>query len=163
MPEPLADALLRRILSLPDDPVRADIVPHAEDWHRFCGWYGRPEPGPVTNLFTRVMLGAGVEVVVRNRCLMLKPLTRVPSMRHGVRLHPDDPQDDRVFRAEFPDFGKSFRVVFSKEQQGGNAPGLLIDLVSLRRRPDSRNPRTLIASAAAATGIALAARQIRKI
>lgn len=162
VPEPLADALLRRLLSLPDDPIRADIIPHAENWHRFCGWYG-PEPGPVTNLFTRVVLGAGVEVMVRNRCLMLRPLTLVPSMRHGVPLHPDDPRDDRVFRAGFPDFGKSFRVVFSKEQHGGNAAGLLIDLVSLRRRPDNRNPRIWIAGAAAATGIALAARQVRKI
>jgi CubicO group peptidase (beta-lactamase class C family) len=162
VPEPLADALLRRVLSLRDHPVRVDIAPHAENWHRFCGWYG-PEPGRVTNLFTRVMLGAGVEVVVRNGSLMLKPLTPVPSMRHGVPLHPDDPHDDRVFRAEFPDFGKSFRIVFGTEQQGAHPTRLLIDLVALRRRPSVSNPRNWITCGAAATGIALAARQVRRI
>jgi CubicO group peptidase (beta-lactamase class C family) len=162
VPEPLADALLRRLLSLPDDAIRTDIAPHAESWHQFCGWYA-PEPGTVTNLFTRAMLGVGVEVVVRGNRLMLKPLTPVPSMRHGVPLHPDDPDDARVFRAEFPDFGKSFRVVFSGEQEGGGpAARLLIDLVSLRRRPDAVNPRTWMTGAATATAVALAARQIRK-
>ena len=165
VPEPLAEALLRRVLSLPGDAVRSDIPPHAESWHQFCGWYG-PEPGPVTNLFTRAMLGAGVEVAVRGGRLVLQPLTPVPSMRQGVPLHPDDPGDARVFRAEFPDFGKSFRVVFTGEGNGGApAAGLLIDLVSLRRRPDAINPRTWFtgaATATAVTAVALAARRLRR-
>ena len=34
VPEPLAEALLRRVLSLPEDAIRSDIPPHAEGWHR---------------------------------------------------------------------------------------------------------------------------------
>jgi hypothetical protein len=157
-PEPLAEALLRRLLSLSDDAIRADIPPRPESWHRLCGWYG-PEPGPVTNLLTRAMVGAGIEVTVRGSRLMLIPLT----LRRGVPLHPDDPNDARVFRAEFPAFGKSFRVVFGGETEpGGPANRLLIDLMSFRRRPDASNPKRWITGTAAATAIALATRHARK-
>jgi hypothetical protein len=59
-------------------------------WRELCGWYA-PDAGPVTNLFLRVMMGAGAEVVVRRGQLVLQPLTPVPAMRAGMVLHPDDP------------------------------------------------------------------------
>jgi len=62
--EPLAAALLRRLLGLPDQAIRTDIPARPETWHEICGWY-TPDPGPVTNLFVRAPMGAGAEVMVR--------------------------------------------------------------------------------------------------
>jgi hypothetical protein len=73
--EPLAGALLRRLLGLPDQVIRTDIPARPESWGELCGWYS-PDPGPVTNLFVRALVGAGAEVVVRGGHLVLRPLTR---------------------------------------------------------------------------------------
>ena len=155
-PAPLAPALLRRVLGLPDQAIRTGIPPRPETWGDLCGWYG-PDPGPVTNLFTRALFGAGCEVTVRGGYLTLMPLTPLPTMRRGLRLHPDDPGDPNVFRVELPQFGNSFPVVFSTGPDGGAADTwLLIDLFSLRKRPEFRNPRRLVTGAAAAGAVTLA-------
>jgi len=154
--EPLAPALLRRLLGLPDEAIRADIPPLPEGWGKLCGWYS-PDPGPVTNLMVRALMGAGAEVTVHGGHLMLKSLTPVPAMRGGLRLHPDDPDDPRVFRVELPEFGKRVRVVFSGGPEDGVVPmRLLMDLMSFRKRPDVRNPRRWVNGAAAAGAVALA-------
>jgi CubicO group peptidase (beta-lactamase class C family) len=147
--EPLASALVRRLAGLPDDPVRDDIAPRVDAWADLCGWYA-PDAGPVTNLFLRVMMGAGVEVVVRDGRLLLKPLTPVPALRAGMVLHPDDPDDPLVFRVEVPGYGRSDRVVFT----GGTTPRLFLDVMSFEKRPDVRNPRRWLGGAVAATAAA---------
>jgi CubicO group peptidase (beta-lactamase class C family) len=160
-PAPLATALLRRVLGLPDQPIRADLPARPEVWGELCGWYG-PDPGPVTNLLVRPLWGAGVEVTVRGGHLVLKPLTPVPAMRRGLRLHPDDPCDPRVFRAEIPEFGVSPRVVFSQApEDAATPPQLLIDLFSFHKRPGVRNPRRWANAAAAAGAATLAVRHLR--
>jgi len=108
---PLAAMLLRLLLGLSVDPIRIDIPPRPETWSKMCGWYG-PSPGRVTNLFLRVLFGAGAEVVVRGGRLLLKPLTPIPAMRRGFRLYPEDPDDPWVFRIYMPEFGMNLRVVF---------------------------------------------------
>jgi len=85
-----------------------------------------PDPGPVTNLFTRPLFGAPAEVTVHGGHLTLKPLTPVPVMRRGLRLHPDDPHDPRVFRAEFPEFGMSQRPVFGEAFEDAITPPRLL-------------------------------------
>jgi CubicO group peptidase (beta-lactamase class C family) len=156
---PLASALLRRLLGLPDQAIRTGIPARPETWGELCGWYS-PDPGRVTNLFTRALFGAGAEVTVRGGHLMLKPLTPVPAMRRGMRLYPDDPGDPRVFRVEFPEYGYSLRVVFSEEPEDGvTATRLLIDLFSFSKRPDVRNPRRWINAAVASVAVALAIRR----
>jgi CubicO group peptidase (beta-lactamase class C family) len=155
-PAPLATALLRRVLGLPDQAIRTGVAPRPETWGDLCGWYS-PGPGPVTNLPTSAMFGAGIEVTVQRGHLVLKPLTPVPAMRRGLRLHPDDPDDPRVFRAEFPEYGMSLRVAFSEASGDGlTPPRLLIDLASFRKRPDVRNPRRWVTGAAATGAAALA-------
>ncbi len=89
--EPLGVALLRRLLGLPDEAVRSDIPPRPETWRELCGWYA-PDPGPVTNLFTRAFMGAGAEVIVRGGHLVLKPLTPVPALRRGMPPAPRRPR-----------------------------------------------------------------------
>ena len=159
-PAPLASALFRRVLGLPDGAIRSGIPPRPEIWSELCGWYGL-DPGPVTNLITRALFGAGAEVTVHRGHLILRPLTPLPAMRRSLRLHPDDPDDPRVFRAESPEYGMSLRVAFSEASEDGVTPArLLIDLMSFRKRPDARNPRRLVTGAVAVGGAILATRHV---
>ena len=160
-PEPLGAALLRRLLGLPDGSIRTDIPVRPETWREICGWYG-PDPGPVTNLFTRAVVGAGAEVTVRGGHLMLRPLTPVPAIRQGMRLYPDDQHDPYVFRVDFSALGKgTLRVVFSGFDPGATTPRLLMNGMSFRKRPDARNPSLWVTGAVSAGAAALALRQLR--
>jgi len=156
---PLATMLLRLLLGLPVDPIRIDIPPRPETWSEICGWYA-PAQGPVTNLSSRVLMGAGAEVVVQSGHLMLKPLTPIPAMRRGFRLYPDDPDDPWVFRIYFPEFGMNLRVVFDGRSHEGKATRLLLDLMSFERRPDLRNPRPWVTGGLAVGTAALAMRGV---
>jgi CubicO group peptidase (beta-lactamase class C family) len=158
--EPLAATLLRRLLGLPANVLRTDLPPRPETWSEICGWYS-PTPGPVTNLFPRALMGAGAEVVVDGGHLTLKPLIPIPAMRHGFRLHPDDPDDPWVFRVHLPDFGTDLRVVFNCEPNEGAAKRLLLDRMSFERRPDLRNPRLWLTGLLAAGVAGLAVRRVR--
>jgi CubicO group peptidase (beta-lactamase class C family) len=141
---PLASALLRQLLGLPDNPVRIDIPPRPETWSELCGWYA-PPAGLVTNLFVRMLFGAGVEIGVHRGHLMLKPLTLIPAMRRGFRLYPDDPHDPWVFRMSFPEYGMNLRAVFDSGPTERASARLLLDLMSFDKRPDVRNPRPWLA------------------
>ena len=158
-PDPLGAALLRRLLDLPDDPLRSDLPMHPENWGDICGWYS-PDPGPITNLFTRLFMGAGAEVTVRGGHLLLRPLTPIPAMRRGMRLYPDDRDDPFVFRVDFSGLGKgTMPVVFSGA--GSGAPRLLLNGMSFRQRPNTRNPRPWLTGAVSA-GAAAAALAMRR-
>src|SRR5215204_4765232 len=159
VPTPLATMLLHLLLGLSVDPIRIDIPPRPETWSEICGWYS-PARGPVTNLFLRALMGAGAEVVVKGGHLMLKPLTPIPSMQRGCRLYPEDPDDPRVFRIYFPEFGMNFRVVFGGGPEDGSAARLLLDVMSFERRPDFSNPRPWATGGLAVGTAALAIRGV---
>ncbi len=161
-PELLASALLRRLLGLPDQVIRTDIPARPETWSEVCGWYS-PDAGPVTNLFVRALVGAGAEVTVRGGHLLLRPLTPIPALRRGLRLYPDDPHDPWVFRVDLSELGYGTRrVVFSGEPvEGRPVARLLLDLTSLQKRPDVRNPRRWVNGALVAGAAALAIRRGR--
>ena len=149
--EPLAATLVGHLLGLPDDPLRDDTAPQPETWGELCGWYA-PDAGPVTNMFPRVVMGAGVEVLVRGGELVMKPLTPIPAMREGMVLHPDDPEDPLVFRVVMPQYGRTDRVVFTDD----TPPRLLLDVMSFEKRPDARNPRRWATAVAAAALVSTA-------
>ena len=156
--EPLAMAVLRRLLGLPEPAARPGIAARPEVWHQVCGWYA-PDAGPVTNLFQRAIMGAGAEVTVERGHLTLKPLTPIPAMRRGLRLQPDDADDPWVFRVELPDFGITSRVVFCRPPGGGAATRLLMDVMSFERRPEPLNPRRWVDGLAVAGAAALYTRR----
>ena len=81
----LAAALLAACCALPGEAIGTGIPPRPEVSSELCGWYG-PDPGPVTNLFARMLWGAGVEVSVHGGQLIAKPLTPVPG--HAARPAP---------------------------------------------------------------------------
>jgi CubicO group peptidase (beta-lactamase class C family) len=142
-PETLAGTLLRRLLGLPDQAIRTDLPARPETWAELCGWYGMA-PGPLTNAFYRLAFGAGVEVAVRRGHLMLLPISPIPALRRGFRLHPDDAADPYVFRVDLATtWGKgTHRVAFRSEVSDDAATMCLEGMgLSLRQRPKALNPR----------------------
>ena len=85
-PVPVANALLRVLLDVPDDVVRTDVPEHPEIWTDLCGWYSFG-PGVLCDPQPRAVLGAGVEVVVRREQLTARGQTPTPAVRKGLRLH----------------------------------------------------------------------------
>jgi hypothetical protein len=156
---PLAAALLRRLRCLPDQAVRTDIPQRPRRGRDLR--LVQPRPGPVTNLFVRALFGAGAEVMVRRGHLVLKPLTRMPAMRRGMRLNPDEPDDPWVFRVEIPEYGKNMRVAFAQAPEDGGMR-LLMEVLSFRKRPDVRNPRRWANAALAAGATTLAVSRLRR-
>jgi CubicO group peptidase (beta-lactamase class C family) len=157
---PLGWAIMRHLLGLPDYPFRRDVVARPEVWADLCGWYGLA-PGPMTNAFIRLLMGAGVEVRVRNRQLLLQPLSPVPAMRRGMRLYPDDPDDPYVFRVDMSEMGEPpMPVVFTAGSGGAQRPAerLCFGETAFHRRPDALNPRLLTTSALGAGAMAAAIR-----
>lgn len=153
-PLPLTNALLRRLLGLPDDEFRAGLPAHAEVWGDLCGWYS-PPPGPMTNIFTRLIMGAGVEVRVKNERLELRPLTPVPAMR-PMALRPDDPDDPYQFRVDMSAAGQgTMPVVFDPTS---DPPRLSLATMSFRKRPNALNPGAWVPAALAGGATAFALR-----
>jgi CubicO group peptidase (beta-lactamase class C family) len=154
---PLGTALLRHLLRLPHEALRTDVPPHAEVWAALCGWYA-PAPGPVTNLFNRLLMGAGIEVIVHRNQLMMKPLTPIPATRKGMRLHPDNADDPYAFRIDMSGLGLgTVPVVFTRPDAGNSQ--LLLDTIAFQKRPDAQNPRRLATGALAAGAAALTIRR----
>ena len=160
-PVPVANALLRSLLDVPDDAVRTDVAEHPEIWRDLCGWYSFG-PGVLTDPQPRTMLGAGVEVVVSRNQLTIRGQTPVPAVRKGLRLHPNDDDDPYAFRIDLSGFGLGTSpVVFSREPDG-EVTALHLGLVpmSFQKQPDVRNPRLWVTGALAAGATALVARRL---
>jgi CubicO group peptidase (beta-lactamase class C family) len=161
-PGPVANALLRTLLGLPDDVVRSDLPQHPEAWGDLCGWYSFG-PGVLTDPQPRMLLGAGVEVVVRRKRLTIRGQMPIPAVRRGLQLHPDGDDPD-AFRVDLSAIGAgTSRVVFSRGPTG-EVTALHVGLtgMSLRKRPAARNPRPWLGGALAAGAAALAARGRRR-
>jgi CubicO group peptidase (beta-lactamase class C family) len=137
-PGPVAHAVLRSVLDLPDDAVRPGVPEQPWAWSDLCGRYSLG-PGVLTDPQPR-MLGAP-EVAVRRRHLVVRGQIPVPAIRHGLRLYPDGDDPD-AFRIELPGFGSgTSQVVFSRGPAGEvTAMHLGYQPQSFRKRP-GQNPR----------------------
>ena len=158
---PVANAVLRSLLDLPDDAVRTDAPEHPEIWSDLCGWYSLG-PGVLTDPQPRAMLGAGVEVVVRRKQLTIRGQMPIPAVRKGLRLHPDG-DDPYAFRIDLSALGAGTSpVVFSRGPDDDvTALHLGLTPTPFQKRPDLRNPRLWVNGALAAGAAALAARGLR--
>lgn len=135
--------------------MRTDFPEHPEVWPELCGWYSFG-PGALTDPQPRMMLGAGVEVVVRHNHLVIRGQTPIPAVRRGLRLYPDG-DDPYAFRLDASALGPgTSRIVFSGGGQVQvDALHLGLMPMSLQNRPAVRNPRpwfdgALVAAATAA-------------
>ena len=160
-PVPVANAVLRSLLDLPDDAVRTDAPEHPEIWSDLCGWYSLG-PGVLTDPQPRAMLGAGVEVVVRRRQLTIRGQMPIPAVRKGLRLHPDG-DDPYAFRIDLSALGAGTSPVVFSRGPDGEVTALHLGLAPtpFKKRPDVRNPRLWVNGALAAGATALAARGLR--
>ncbi len=154
--------LLRRILGVPEDPIRPDVPQHPEIWADICGWYQLS--ARATDVRARLMLGAGAEVFVRGGRLMVRVLTPVLPLYRGFPLHPDDSADPYVFRIDLSEYGVgTARVVFGREP-GKGTTSIHLDLMplTLRKRTAATNPRRWATTLAGAAGAASAAIVLRR-
>jgi len=147
------DRLLRQLLGVPDEAVRADVPQHPEIWSELCGRYQLPAG---TDLRGRVAMGAGAQVFVHGGRLMARILPPVPVLLRGLPLHPDDRDDPYVFRLDLSMFGMpAVRIVFGRDVAG--APVVHVDLpgqpLSLYRQRPTNGARAVgIASLAVLVG-----------
>jgi CubicO group peptidase (beta-lactamase class C family) len=146
------DGLLRWLIGVPEDGIRADVPQRPELWGELCGWYHLR--GPLTDVRLRGMVGAGAEVFVRGDRLMVRPLNPLPVLYRGFPLHPDDPADPYVFRMDLGAFGLgSARVVFSRGPDGRVTSGHLdVMPMTLHKQPARTNPRLWATGALYAAG-----------
>ena len=153
---PLANALLRLLLGLPQDTVRTDVPERPWLWGDLCGWYSFG-PGVLTDPQPRMVLGGGLEVVVRRGQLTLRGQTPIPVVRRGLRLHPES-DDPYAFRIDLSALGLDpSPVVFGRAADGKvTALHLGLSPMSFKKRPDLRNPRQWVGSALVAGAVAIA-------
>jgi CubicO group peptidase (beta-lactamase class C family) len=134
--------LLRHLLDVPDEVVRADLPHHPEIWQELCGHYRLPPR--ISDLRGRLTLAGGADVSVRGGHLMIRARTPIPALHRGLPLYPDDEDDPYVFRLDLSGFGMStVRVVFGPDL-GSGAPAIHADMggqpLSLVRRPAATRP-----------------------
>jgi CubicO group peptidase (beta-lactamase class C family) len=148
--------LLRDLIGVPDDPIRRDVPQHPEVWGDVCGWY---EPlAPATDPRSRMFFGAGAEVLVKGGQLRLRFLSPVPVFYRGFELHADREDDPYVFGVDFSAWGVGkVHVAFGRDFEG-RTTGCALDFmpITLRKRPDSRNPRRWAAAGLGVAGAGLA-------
>jgi CubicO group peptidase (beta-lactamase class C family) len=151
----------------PDESAPAPLRP--ELWADLCGWYKLS--ARATDVRLRGMLGAGVEVFVRDGGLAARFLTPIPELARGFPLVPDDPADPYAFGIRLDDeWLDTIRVVFGQAASGRTDRLHLRDMMplTLRKQPASANPRRVatgvagvVALAAATVGVRAAARLAR--
>ena len=113
---PESEMLLRQVLGVGESRIPDDVPQHPEVWADLCGTYRllAPPTDP-----SKLAMGAGLRVLVRNGRLVASALSPVPALFRGFELHPDSAADPDIFLIQFPIFesGPS-RAVFSRDAAG---------------------------------------------
>lgn len=143
--------LLASLIGAERATAQSDVPQRPDVWAELCGWYGNPMP--LTDVRSRMFFGAGLEVFVRRGELRLRSLSPIPALYRGFALRPADTRDAYLFATDA--FG---RIAFSRDSAPG-AVSLTLELmpITLRKQPDSRNPRRRALRAAGALAIMTAA------
>jgi hypothetical protein len=100
----------RHLLGVPEAVIRTDVPHHPEIWGDICGWY--PLSARLTDIRARLMVGAGVEVFVRDGQPWLRAMSPIPALYRGFQLYPDDDTDPYVFRIDLAESDGTVPVVF---------------------------------------------------
>ena len=140
-PGPVIHAVLRCLLDLPDDAVRAGVPEQPAAWSDLCGRYSLG-PGLLTDSQPR-MLGVP-EVAVRRGHLVIRGQIPVPAIRRGLRLYPDGDDPD-AFRIELPRFGSGTSQVVSSRGPAGKITAVHLGVrpLSFRKRPGAGGALTI--------------------
>jgi CubicO group peptidase (beta-lactamase class C family) len=114
----LAHDVLRSLLDVPDPAAhlpRKDVAPSPHVWSDLVGYYA-PKPGFLTNVRAWQMVGGEVQVLIRNRRLIIRGLSMVPVLRRGLELHAVDEADPLLFAVEVE--GLVVPVAFTRREPG---------------------------------------------
>jgi CubicO group peptidase (beta-lactamase class C family) len=160
--EPEVLDILRHVLGVPADVIRAAVPHHPETWSGLCGWYAFP--GSLRDVQKWAV--TGLQVSVRRGQLTLRLVTPVPGFPRDFPLHPEDGEDPDLFRIDLSALGMgTIRVVFSRVPGMGPA-ALHLELpgmpTSFQKQPATRDPRRWAKGALGALGIATAAAAVRR-
>ncbi len=159
---PEALGILRRVLGVHGDEIRAAVPHHPGTWGDLCGWYAFP--GSLRDV--QKWMVAGVRVLVRRGQLTLRLVTPVPGLPRQFPLHPEDDGDPGLFRVDLSALGMgTIRVAFSRVPGKGEA-ALHVELpgmpMSFRKQPAATDPRRWAGGALGALGAAAAAAAVRR-
>lgn len=156
----LASSVLRSVLGIAD-PARslpsADVPPNPHLWRELSGSYA-PEPGFLTNARAWEMTGGEVQVLVRNRRLLIRALSPLTRLRRGLELYPTDHNDPLLFAIEVE--GLVMPVAF-RAGDSGRVDTVCIGApasVTLHRRAPWRSSRRRLATIAGLGLVAAATR-----
>jgi len=154
--------IIRHVLGVPGEVIRADVPHHPEIWDDLCGWYAFP--GSLRDL--QKWAAAGVQVLARRGQLTLRLVTPVPGVPRDFCLHPEDGEDPGLFRADLAALGLgTVRVAFGRVPDTGTA-ALHVELpgmpLSFQKQPALTDPRKWAGGALGALGIATAAAAVRR-
>ncbi len=128
-PVPVANALLRNALDVPDDDTHDGVPARPWTWGAYCGRYSMGT-GWLTDPQSRAALGGEVRVGVRDGQLRIGGRTPVPAIRRGVRMHADASDPD-VFRIDLTGLGVgNLKLVFGRDETG-QVTALYADLVPM--------------------------------
>jgi CubicO group peptidase (beta-lactamase class C family) len=162
----LAASLMRSQLGL-DDPAnslpRTDVTESPHVWPELTGHYA-PKPGVLTNSRIWQAAGGEVQVMVKDRHLVLRALSPLRALRKGLRLYPIDSRDPFLFAVAAE--GLSVPIAFRPSQPDREmvlclgAPAV----ATLYHRPTWRSSRVRLRSLAIAglTAGALRRRRSRR-
>ena len=93
-------AIAARSCPIPLRSCRGSTSPRARTFGPSSSATTRPSPGFLTNLRSWQMVGGEVQVLVKNRRLVIRGLSMLPVLRRGVELHPVDVADPLLFAVE---------------------------------------------------------------
>ncbi len=133
-----------------------------ERWADLVGYY-RPDPGPLTNARV-VLLGGGLEVVVREQQLVLRGLSPLRALRRGVPMVPAD-DDGNVYVVDLAGAGMPPMAIHVERNAGEpvalHCGGLVAGAYpALRQTSSWKNPRRALGIAGAGVALAVGARRV---
>jgi CubicO group peptidase (beta-lactamase class C family) len=128
-PVPVANALLRNALGVPDDDTHDGVPARPWTWGAYCGRYSMGG-GWLTDPQPRAAMGGEVRVGVRDGQLRIGGRTPVPAIRRGVRMHAD-PSDPDVFRIDLTGLGVGVTKLVFGRNEIGQVTALYADLVPM--------------------------------
>jgi len=114
----LSSSVLRSLLDVADPATqlpKPDIAPSPHLWSELVGYYS-PAPGFLTNVRSWQMVGGEVQVLIKNRKLVLRALSPLPALRRGLELQPVDSADPLLFAVEAD--GLVVPVAFTRREPG---------------------------------------------
>lgn len=127
------------------EPARAH---RPEQWNGLIGWYALS--ARMADVRMRMMMGAGLEVTVREGRLWLRFLTVIPQLMRGFPLLPAGKPD--LYRLTMDEGATPLHVAFTRDESGrGTAAYIDIMPATATRRPDMADPRRALSAAATAT------------